>query len=158
MKRTSAVFAFMLITNCAAVHDRNQIDVHEASSRSSDQARIDKAQKCASFEIVQFGEFEAASLSGRTTTGVRSVVPLPTVQVVAEHLDSGKTSKTLSSDVGRFRLEDLNPGKYQVWTCAEGYDGIQFQLLINPDSTVSGIDIHLAASESGGVSDVTPRT
>lgn len=159
MRLIIALSALFLVISCTATNDSLAPDPLGST------ANVDALEKvstfvddCESFETIEFGQIEAVSLAGHVLVGAGPPVPLRGVQVAAKRHDRGQVSFTVTSETGFFEIEGLAAGKYEVWTCAEGYDRIQFDLLLESNSATRGIDIYTGPSEAGGRREVVPLT
>jgi hypothetical protein len=82
------------------------------------------------------------------------VDPLEGVQIAARNLLSDKLWHTVSDESGSFAIDSLPPGKYEVWTCLDGFDEIRFRFDLDSDSPTSHLDLYLGPSEASGRRDV----
>lgn len=107
-------------------------------------------EHCDSFEILNFGNVTAARLAGYAWLGSEPPQPLQGVQIAAKANRTGELRYSVSSTDGAYELASLPPGQYEVWTCIEGFDELRFQLLLDPHTTTTGVDLYLTASEGPG--------
>lgn len=121
--------------------------------------RFDEAsvtlRECAPFESIQFGSRSGSALRGMTLLEEDgSVNPLDDVQIAALNLEDGVVRGVLTGPDGAFSFDELPAGRYEVWTCKEGFDEIRFQLSLDPASPVRGFQLFLGPSEQTGRRDV----
>src|ERR1035438_476247 len=65
-----------------------------------------------------YGQLTAGDFHGVTRNEGGS--PLPGVQVVVHRVDENTDRSVVSNDHGAFRIENLNPGRYQLTASKEG--------------------------------------
>jgi hypothetical protein len=112
-------------------------------------------RECTPFESIQFNARSGSALQGATLVEEDgTMIPLGDVQIAAVNLEDGVVRGGVSGPGGAFSVDGLPQGRYEVWTCKEGFDEVRFQLSLDPASPVRGFQFFLGPSEQQGRRDV----
>ena len=105
------------------------------------------------------GEYSASAIEGRTVVGAAGDFEgLPNVQVAVRSLSTQRVVFVVSDSTGRFALPRLEPGRYEVSTCLDGFDSVEFTARVAQTAKPGTFLLFLPASESGsGIIDVRYR-
>lgn len=109
-------------------------------------------EDCVFFETKNLGRVSVRALEGATVVGfdVDQAQPLPNFQIAALHGESEKLHFTFTEKDGRFSLSDPDPGSYAVWTCLDGFDELELEVVIDPAAEASGLVLWVGLAEAGG--------
>ena len=112
---------------------------------------------CMGMVTVDFeAEYSASAIAGRTVVGDHDEFEsLPNVQVAARSVSTKRVVFVVSDSKGRFALPRLEPGRYEVSTCLDGFDAAEFAVQVSDTARPGTFLLFLPASESGsGIIDV----
>lgn len=153
--RHAEIFCLLLLTvSCGSTETAGPVVEQVASGAVREPFR----DQCLFFESLDFGHRTTARLFGKTwLRNGQELKALVGVQLAAREVSTGLISYALTGPDGEFTVAPLRRGEYEVWTCIDGYDEIRFMLSINPESSVTGLDIYLAPSELSGHQAVVAR-
>lgn len=153
--RATLLFAITILgVSCASGETKVRIP---SSSQSEAEASAEASfrEHCEAFESMDFGTKTAAVLRGRIWLSAGAErQPLAGVQIAAREPGTGEFRHVLTSDDGRFQVDSLVAGEYDVWTCLDGFDEVRFRLVLDPASTARWVDVYLGPSEALGRRDV----
>lgn len=102
------------------------------------------------------GEFAAGRIEGRAVVGDGDDFEgLADVQVAARSLRTKRVVFVISDSAGRFTLPRLDTGDYEVSTCLDGFDSVEFTVRVAREAEQGTFLLFLPPSESGaGIIDV----
>lgn len=110
---------------------------------------------CQPFESIDFGSFSVSRLRGVTLFENQGEVrSLTRVQIAAQPAGEEKVLYVLSDMEGRFNMSNLSPGVYDVWTCKQGFDEVQFHITLAPGNEDSKLMVFMGLAEGDGRRDV----
>lgn len=159
MRKLRVILVLLLAstTACTKVGDAwttRDAEQHPDNERGS-YAATDSGD-CQSFEVLDFGAFEARALRGNAWSGSEPAQPLSGVLVVARATETGEIHSAVTSSDGSFDLQGIDGGEYAVSACLDGFDELQFRVTIEEEKSVEHFELFLGASEALGRRDVVP--
>lgn len=106
--------------------------------------------------VVIEAEFAAGRIEGRTIIGdLDEFEGLGDVQVAARSVSTKKVVFVISDSEGRFSLPRLEPDRYELSTCLDGFDSVEFTVRVSRTAEQGGFLLFLRPSEAGtGILDV----
>jgi len=151
--RLSSLTLMLLCLACfTSEHAKPELRDEQPLARLESQ---DAATPCKTFEVLDFGTKSASALRGFVhVADGEDHSPLPGATVAAREISKGRVVYSQSDSNGQYKIGELSPGQYEVWSCIDGFDMVIFTLVVDPEILEDRIDIVLSPSESAGVSKV----